>query len=111
MIVSCARLYTFENKRETDRKDRVWRQTTQSNKGLFCPLTESQDTLHYINGEPRPGWDLARSQDKVNPHILHMLEGTFTLGDAHIMQLTRKQSKPYLVYPWSSMLETDGNVL
>ena len=27
IIISCTRLYTFEKKRENDRKDRVWRQT------------------------------------------------------------------------------------
>ena len=27
IIISCTRLYTFENKTENDRKDRVWRQT------------------------------------------------------------------------------------
>ena len=32
---------------------------------------------HWIlyNGQHRPGWDLAHAQD-VNPHILHLLEGT-----------------------------------
>ena len=32
IIISCTRLYTFEKKRENDRKDRVWRQTNGCSK-------------------------------------------------------------------------------
>ena len=35
-----------------------------------------------------PGWDFASVQDDVNPHILHMLEGTFWLNAAHIITIT-----------------------
>ena len=29
-----------------------------------------------------PEWDFAHVQDDVNPHILHMFEGTFSLDTA-----------------------------
>ena len=48
----------------------------QSDKGFRCPLPETLDTIENINGEQRPGRDLAR--DDVNPHIVCMLEGTFS---------------------------------
>ena len=38
-----------------------------------CPLTESLDTIECFKG------DFAHMQDDANPHILHMLEGTFLL--------------------------------
>ena len=38
IIISCTRLYTFEQKRENDRKDGVWRQTKgQSDQKFRCP--------------------------------------------------------------------------
>ena len=31
-----------------------------------------------------PRWDFAHVQDDVNPHLLHMLEGTFSLDAVRI---------------------------
>ena len=42
---------------------------TQSAQGIHCPLTESLDTIEFINGEQRPGCDLSHVQDGVNPHM------------------------------------------
>ena len=47
------------------------------------PLRESLDTTECINGEQRPGWDFVLQVD-VNPHIMHMLEGTISLDTAHL---------------------------
>ena len=46
---------------------------------LCCPQTESLDTIEFSNGEQTSGWDFAHVQDDVNPLILRMLEGTFSL--------------------------------
>ena len=32
-----------------------------------------------------PGWDFAHVEDDVNPHILRMLQDTFFLDAAHII--------------------------
>ena len=37
IIISCTRLYTFEKKRENDRKDRVWRQTRSISTRVIWP--------------------------------------------------------------------------
>ena len=37
------------------------------------------DTIDCINGEQKPGLDLAHAQVDINPHILRMLEGCFRL--------------------------------
>ena len=50
------------------------------------PLHEWLDTIDSVNGEQKPSWDLAHVQDDVNPHILRMLEGTFSLGVVHNIQ-------------------------
>ena len=42
------------------------------------------DTMECINGEQRPGWDLAHAQDDMNLHILRMLKGSFSLGEAQL---------------------------
>ena len=57
--------------------------SAQSDQSLRCPLPESMNTIECINCQQRPGWDLARAQDDVNPHILRMPEGTFPLVAAH----------------------------
>ena len=49
----------------------------QSDQGLHCPLTESLDTIECMNGEQRPGWYLAHSQDGLNLRISRMFEGSF----------------------------------
>ena len=41
-------------------------------------------TIKCFNGEQSSVWDLAHAQDDVNPHILHMFDGTFSLNAAHI---------------------------
>ena len=56
----------------------------RSGQGLCCPQTESLHTIEYFNGEQMPGWDFAHVPDDVNPHILRMLEDTFSLGVAHV---------------------------
>ena len=39
--------------------------------GLRCSLPESLDTIECINGEQRPGWDLAHAQENVSAHFAH----------------------------------------
>ena len=51
--------------------------SAQSDQGLPCPLTESLDSKESFNGEKMAGCDFAHVQVDVNPHILHMFEGTF----------------------------------
>ena len=51
----------------------------QSDQGLHSPLPESLDTKEYINGELRPGLDLAHAQDDMNPQTLRLLEAFFSL--------------------------------
>ena len=58
--------------------------SAQSDQDLCCPLTDSLDTTECIPGEEMPWWDFAHVQDDVYPHILRMLEGTFSLNTAHI---------------------------
>ena len=52
--------------------------------GLRCPQNEWLDSTEYFNGDQMPGWDFAHVQDDVNPHIMHMLEGTFSFDAAHL---------------------------
>ena len=44
-----------------------------------------------------PGWDFAHVQVDVNPHVLRIFEGTFSLGAAQIMlgygRYNKKQKK------------------
>ena len=40
---------------------------------------ESIDTTGCFNEEQKPGWGFVHVQDDVNPHILRMLEGTFSI--------------------------------
>ena len=35
-----------------------------------------------------PGWDFAHLRDDVNPHILRMREGTFSLETAQMLSIT-----------------------
>ena len=73
--------------------------SAQSDQGIPCPLTESLDTIECINGEQRPGWDLAHAPDDVNPNILHMLKDTFSLGtdpyevSTYLQQQQQKKKK------------------
>ena len=55
----------------------------QSDQSLRCPHSGSLDTIECISGEQIPGWDFAHVQD-VNPHILRMLEGIFSLEAIHM---------------------------
>ena len=55
-----------------------------SDQDLRCPQTESLDTIECFNAKQMPGWDFAHVHDDVNPHILRMLEGTFSLNAAHL---------------------------
>ena len=48
-------------------------------------LTESFDTIEYINGEKRPGKYFAHAQGDPNLFILRMFEDTFSLDPAHIV--------------------------
>ena len=56
----------------------------QSDQSLHCPPVISLDTKECVNGEQRPRRCLAHVQDDVNSLILRMLEGTFSLGVAHM---------------------------
>ena len=53
-----------------------------SDQGLRCPQTKSLDIIECFSGEQRPGWYFVHAQDDLNPHILPMLEGTFSLDAA-----------------------------
>ena len=44
-------------------------------------------------GEQMSRWYFAYALDDVNPHILGILEGTFSLGVAHIIHVARKPAK------------------
>ena len=57
-----------------------------SDNGLCCPLPKSLDTIECINGAKY----LAHAQDEVIPHILRMLEDTFSLNATH-----------YCIWPFS----------
>ena len=59
--------------------------SAQSDQGLHYPLTKSQDTIEYMNGDQSTGWYTAHVQDDVNPYILRMLEDTFAHDKAQIM--------------------------
>ena len=50
---------------------------------LHCPLKETLDTTECMNGQQRPGWYVAYVQGDVNPLILHILEGMFSLNEAN----------------------------
>ena len=52
----------------------------------FGPSLSAARIIGYY-GERISGWHLAHAQDDVNPHILRMLEGTFSLDAAHITRL------------------------
>ena len=41
--------------------------------------------IECFNDEQMSGSDVAHVQDDVNPHILRMLKGTFSLGSAHLI--------------------------
>ena len=59
----------------------------QADLGFRCPQVESLAAIECFNGEPMPGWDFAHVQDDANPHIVHMLEGTFSLDEAHTQKI------------------------
>ena len=40
-----------------------------------------------------PGWDFAHVQGDVNPYIMRMLEGTFSIDAAHIISPTKTKLK------------------
>ena len=40
-----------------------------------------------------PGWDFVDEQDDVNPHILRMLEGTFSIDKSHIILFSKLNAK------------------
>ena len=52
--------------------------------GLSLSLTESFDATECINWKQLPGWYFVHVQDDLNLRILRMLEGTFSLGVAHL---------------------------
>ena len=53
-------------------------------RSLIRVLTESLNTINCFNGEHMPGRDCAYA-DGVHPHILRMLEGTFSLVMDHLV--------------------------
>ena len=42
------------------------------------PISEAFDITECMNGDQMPGYYFAHAQDDLNPHILRMLEGTFS---------------------------------
>ena len=62
----------------------------RSDQGFRFQLSESLDTIEYINREQRPGLDHAHAQDDENPHILRMLECTLLLGTARLNRIMAK---------------------
>ena len=65
--------------------------SAQADQDLRCPQTESLDTTECFNGEQMHGRGFAHVQDDVNPYILRMPEGTFSLDVAHLQE-TEKTS-------------------
>ena len=61
--------------------------SAQSDQGLPCPLIESLDTTECLNEEQRPIRYIAYAQYNLNLRILHILEGTFSLGVAHLISM------------------------
>ena len=60
----------------------------QSDQGLRCPQSESFDTKECFNEEQKPGRDFAHVQDYLNPHVLHMFEGSFSFDAAQFSMVT-----------------------
>ena len=56
----------------------------QSDQNHRCPLTESFDTIAFINWEQMPRWDFAHARDESeSAHFAHA-RGTFSLCLVHI---------------------------
>ena len=60
-------------------------ENAQSDQGLRCPQIELMNTIKCFNGEKMPERDFAHVQGDVNPHILRMLECTFSLDAAQLI--------------------------
>ena len=60
--------------------------SAQSDQGLHYPLIESLDTTESMM-ESEGSDDTSRVQDVVNPYIVRMLEGTFSLGTTQVSQV------------------------
>ena len=58
--------------------------SAQSDHGLHCPLTESLDTIEYMNGQQSPGRYIAHAQDDLNLRILRVFKSTFLLDSIHM---------------------------
>ena len=55
----------------------------RSDQCLRCPLPESLATVECINGEHRPGWELADAQDDLDLRIIaHVRRQSFSLNAA-----------------------------
>ena len=54
--------------------------SVQDDQEIHCPITESLDTTEGMNGDQMPGWNFAHAQYDLNLCILHMFEGSFSLG-------------------------------
>ena len=63
----------------------------QSDQGFRCPQTESLETKECFNGEQMPGWDCTFVHWDMNPHVIRMFEGTFSLDAARIITVLTKQ--------------------
>ena len=61
-------------------------ESTQSDQGLYFPLTESLDTKKCMNGKRKEElrWYFVHVQDDLNLHFLQMFKGTFPLDTAHL---------------------------
>ena len=58
--------------------------SAQADQGLRCPEIDSVDTIECVNGE-QIRCNFAHAQDNVNPHILHTLDGAFSIDAAHLI--------------------------
>ena len=58
---------------------------TQSDQGIYCPLTKSLDIIEYLNGEQRPKLDFAHVYQYMKSHILRIPEGVFLLEAFEVM--------------------------
>ena len=57
----------------------------QSDQCLHCPLTESLDSTECVNGEQRPRWYFAQTQDDLNLLILHIWRHFFTCHCSYVI--------------------------
>ena len=70
--------------------------SAQSDQGLHYPLIETLDTTESMM-ESEGSDDTSRMQDVVNPYILRMLEGPFSLGTTQVSFRTISDSAPPLI--------------